>query len=82
MAAFLEVKKVSNMRDVNKRLVGIGLRIELLKKVEKRAKKNRRTTSGEIASMLDDATRDVVLTSSDYDDIAKEVRDNEKKRKA
>jgi len=78
----LEVKDVSNMRDVNKRLIGIGLRIELLKKVEKRARQNKRSTSTEIASVLDDATRDVVLTSSDYEEIAKEVRENEEKRKA
>ena len=73
---------MSNMRDVNKRLIGIGLRIELLKKVEKRARQNKRSTSTEIASVLDDATRDVVLTSSDYEEIAKEVRENEEKRKA
>ena len=72
---------MSNMRDVNKKLVAVGLKIELLKKIEKRAIKHERTTPSEIVSILEDSTRDVILTSFDYEQIAKEVRKNEQKRK-
>ena len=71
---------MSNMRDINKKLVAVGLKIELLKKIEKQAVKHDRTTPSEIVSILEDGTRDVVLTSSDYEQIAKEVKKNEQKR--
>lgn len=73
---------MSDMRDVNKKLVAVGLKIELLKKIEKQAVKHERSTSGEIVSLLEDGTRNVVLTSTDYEQIAMEVKKNEQKRKS
>jgi hypothetical protein len=73
---------MSDMRDVNKKLVAVGLRLELLKKIERRAGVNERTTSNEIVSILEEGTRNVVLSSYDYEQIAKEVKKNEIKRKS
>jgi hypothetical protein len=73
---------MSDMRDVNKKLVAVGLRLELLKKIERRAVVNERTTSGEIVSILEEGTRNIVLSSYDYEQIAKEVKKNELKRKS
>jgi len=73
---------MSDMRDVNKKLVAVGLRLELLKKIERRAGVNERTTSSEIVAILEEGTRNVVLSSYDYEQIAKEVKKNELKRKS
>lgn len=71
---------MSNMRDVNKKLVAVGLRLELLKKIERSAVDHNRTPPNEIVAILE-GTRDVELSSYDYEQIAKEVRKNEQKRK-
>ncbi|MCL1856429.1 MAG: hypothetical protein FWF84_02140 [Kiritimatiellaeota bacterium] len=73
---------MANTPDINKRQCGIRLRIELLKKIEQLAKRNNRPVFDELAVILEYATRNVVLSSKDYEDIANEVKHNEAKRKA
>ena len=72
---------MANRPDINKRQCGIRLRIELLKKIEQLAKRNNRSAFDELAVVLEYATRNVVLSSKDYEDIANEVKRNEAKRK-
>ena len=72
---------MGNMPDINKKLVGLRIRLELIKKLEIRAKRNRRTVTNELLSSLEEATRDIILTSEDYEWITREVKRNEAKRK-
>jgi len=71
---------MGNMPDINKRQVGIRLRLELLKKIENMAKTFSRTVNNQLISILEDGTRDIPLTSQDYYEIAEEVKRNEQKR--
>jgi len=71
---------MGNMPDINKRQVGVRLRLELLKKIEKLAKANGRATTTEIIILLEAGTFNVVLDSKDYKEIANEVKENEQKR--
>ena len=73
---------MANMGKLTKRQFSARLDIELCVKVEKRYMRrndNNRVTS--YIRALEDATRDVVLTSADYQKIAAEVRANEMKRR-
>lgn len=72
---------MANKRDVNKRLVGIGIPIETMRKIEQRAKSNSVRPAVELVNILEQGVRNVVLTSEDYLEIAKEVKKNEQKRK-
>lgn len=73
---------MSRYRDINKRMICFGLRLETLAKVEKKSEENKRDNyTDEISAILEDATRDVVLTADDYRKIAEEVEKNELKRK-
>ena len=72
---------MSGKRDINKRQICFGVRIETVKKVEKLSEQNNRDKyTDEINAILEDATRDVVLTAEDYTKIAEEVKRNEEKR--
>ena len=71
---------MGNRPDVNKRLVGLRIRIELLKKIRLLARENKRTEWKQLVVLLEEATRDVVLSSEDYIEIAQEVKRNEEKR--
>lgn len=71
---------MANKRDVNKRLVGIGIPIETMRKIERRAKTHNVKPAVELVNILDQGVRDVVLTSEDYIAIAHEVKKNEQKR--
>ena len=72
---------MSGKRDINKRQICFGVRIETVKKVEKLSDLHKREKyTDEINAILEDATRDVVLTSDDYAKIAEEVKRNEAKR--
>ena len=73
---------MANEPDINKRQCGIRLRIELLKKIERLAQRNKRSVFDELVVILEYATRNVVLTSQDYKEITHEVKRNENKRKA
>lgn len=71
---------MGNRPDVNKRLVGLRIRIELLKKIRLLARKNKRTEWNQLVVLLEEATRDIALSSEDYAEIAQEVKRNEEKR--
>lgn len=73
---------MSGYPDINKRKIMLRLRIETVTKVEKKATENHRFYTDEICAILEDATRDVVLTAEDYRKIAEEVKQNEISRKS
>ena len=73
---------MANMGKTTKRQVAIRLDIDLCVAVEKKYSmpKDENKVTAYIRA-LEDATRDVILSSSDYKRIAEEVRANELKRK-
>ena len=74
-------RKMANMGKVTKRQVAIRIEIEQCVAVEKKyLRPSDRNKVVAYIRAIEDATRDVVLTPSDYTKIAKEVRENELKR--
>ena len=74
---------MANMGKTTKRQVAIRLDIDLCVAVEKKySQPHDRNMVTAYIRALEDATRDVVLSSHDYKLIAAEVRANELKRKA
>ena len=72
-----------NERKIDRRFVGATIDIEICKKVER---KYRLSSDDSLSTIygraLEDATRDVRLTSEDYREIAEEVKANSEKREA
>jgi hypothetical protein len=72
-----------NMGKTSKRQVAIRLDLHLCRAVEKKYRFEDDTTDVvAYVRALEDATRDVILTSEDYEMIAAQVAKNEAKRKS
>lgn len=72
-----------NMRKTNKRQLNLSVTLELYHKLDKYRELTRRQRISDAAvSLLEESTRDIELTSEDYEIIKKEVAENERKRKA
>lgn len=72
-----------SMRKTNKRQLNLSVTLELYHKLEKhRQRLRQRFVSDTALTLLEEATRNIELTSKDYDQIKKEVAENERKRKA
>ena len=72
---------MSNRPDVHKRKLQLRVSIELIQKIRLLAKHHGRSENAELVSILEEGTRNVVLSSKDYDLITQEVKRNEQKRK-
>ncbi len=74
---------MANMPNINNRMIGLRPSIELCRKVERKYLRED-DTANSIAYIraLEDATRGVVLTTKDYEEIAAEVKRNARRRKA
>jgi len=71
-----------NMRKTNKRQLNLSVPLELYHKIDKfRQRLSQQRVSDTALTLLEEATRDIELTSTDYDRIKKEVAENERKRK-
>ena len=69
---------MANMPNINNRQIGLRPSIELCRKVEKKyAKNGDKGNSLAFIRALEDATRDVLLTAKDYQEIAREAKANE-----
>lgn len=77
---------MANMRDKNKRLKGFGIPIEVCVKYERLAgvktnetpnKKQAKAVTDLMVKVLIAGVSNVSLTSEDYEQIAKEVKENE-----
>ena len=74
---------MANMPNVNNRMIGLRPPIELCRKVERKyLRDDDRGNSVAYIRALEDATRDVRLTTKDYSEIAAEARRNAQRRKA
>jgi len=72
---------MANEGKVSKRVVSARAEIELCKKVEtKYSRHDDKDKTIAFIRALEDATRDVVLTAKQWEEIALEVKENEKKR--
>lgn len=72
-----------SMRKTNKRQLNLSVTLELYHKLEKEKQRLRQQYVSDTAlSLLEEATRNIELTSKDYEQIAREVAENERKRKA
>ena len=72
---------MSNRPAINKRQLAVRVSIDLLQKIKRLAALNGRSESVELTCILEEGTRNVTLTSNDYELIKREVQKNEKKRK-
>ena len=71
-----------NMRKTNKRQLNLSVTLELYHKCDKyRALTKRLRVSDAAVALLEEATRNIELTSADYKTIEMEVAENERKRK-
>ncbi len=71
-----------NMRKTTKRQLNLSMPLELYHKIDKfRQRLRQQRVSDTALTLLEEATRDIELTSTDYDRIKKEVAENERKRK-
>jgi len=72
---------MANEGKVSKRVVAVRAEIELCKKVEaKYARPEDKDRTVAYIRALEDATRDVMLTVEQYEEIAKEAKENAIKR--
>lgn len=72
-----------SMRKTNKRQLNLSVTLDLYHKLEKyRQRLRQRFVSDTALTLLEEATRDIELTAKDYEQITKEVAENERKRKA
>ena len=72
-----------SMRKTNKRQLNLTVTLELYHKLEKEKQRLRHQYVSDTAlSLLEEATRNIELTSKDYEQITREVAENERKRKA
>ena len=68
---------------IDKRMVSATVDIETCKKCERKFRRSKDDSLSVIyARALEDATRDVMLTASDYEEVAAEMRKNQKAREA
>lgn len=68
---------------IDARVIGSTVKIEIAKKVEKKYRISKEDSLSVIyARALEDSVRGVTLTSSDYQDIADEMKRNKAKREA
>lgn len=68
---------------IDARVIGSTVKIEIAKKVEKKYRISKEDSLSVIyARALEDSVRGVTLTSSDYQDIADEMKRNQAKREA
>ena len=71
-----------NMRKTNKRQLNLSVTLELWHKCDKyRERICKPHVSDAAIVLLEDATRDIELTSTDYETIKQETAENERKRK-
>lgn len=72
---------MANMKSVYKRQLNLNMPLELIHKLDKLRVRFVQKTIGETAiTLLEEATREVELTSDDLIKIALEVKKNEEKR--
>lgn len=72
---------MANMKSVYKRQLNLNMPLELIHKLDKLRVRFVQKTIGETAiTLLEEATREVELTSDDLVKIALEVKKNEEKR--
>ena len=72
---------MANRPDIHKRKTQLRISIELLRKIALLAQRHGRDEFAELVSILEEGTRDVVLSSRDYEIIKQEVKHNEDRRK-
>lgn len=71
-----------NHRKASKRQLNLSVTLELWHKCDKFRERVQKSRVSEAALMLlEDATRDIPLTQSDYEIIKQEAAENERKRK-
>lgn len=72
---------MANMRSVYKRQLNLNMPLELMHKLDKLRVRFMQKTVGDTAiTLLEESTRNVELTSDDLEQIAQEVKENERKR--
>ena len=70
-----------NMRKTNKRQLNLSVTLELWHKLDTFRKRVRMDRVSDVALMfLNQATANIALTAEDYETIAKEMKENERKR--
>ena len=72
---------MADMPHVKKTQLGLRIEIETDKKLRRYAEATNETRTDAAISILERALRDVKLTLEDYENIAKEIAENEARRK-
>lgn len=73
---------MANQPARDKKWISVLLKRETVKKLQKLATSRGKTRSEVATALLEEGTRNVELTAKDYEDIAKEIREQENKSKS
>lgn len=72
---------MANAPSIDKTIVSFQLPIALKVRLEKEARRKRMSVSALVTHLINEGVSDVILTATDYENIARLVKKNEAKRK-